>query len=451
MHENRVLTFLLLACVATLAEPDPGWRRGLEPLAGAWRAMASGNLEVQSAEARLQAGQEAVAAARSTRLPRVDLSGSYQYTTEVANMDLQLPALIPGGSAMSLHKELGDHDRAEMGVLASYAVFTGFAQKAQVDAATWQMKARQESREALLAALGMRMAALHWQVQRVRNSMELWQAEDSVLNNHVHTLQALQSKGQGTAAVVLAARADAARHFAEGVRARLQLDSLRAEFVLLTGNEYPEALLQAPWEEWREPILGGGPQRDDLAVARSLTAQSLALRAQEGSLASGAWPTVSVFAGWKAGNPGLAQTSDEWMSYGIAGAQLQWNLFDGGVRRHARSQVVSESRAVEREGDRLVEQQQVAWKQLALEADNIKAQRVALLAADSAARLAEHLQQVALREGNASVDDVRDAQLKVVQIASQLRNLNMGNRMVELRAAWLSGETMAWEGVDNVE
>jgi hypothetical protein len=46
---------------------------------------------------------------------------------------------------------------------------------------------------------------------------------------------------------------------------------------------------------------------------------------------------------------------------------------------------------------------------------------------------------------------VRDAQLKVVQIASQLRNLNMGNRMVELRAAWLSGETMAWEGVDNVE
>lgn len=431
-------------CAAPLyAGEERPWLRGLEPLAGAWASLEQSHPERQALRERVQARAEGVAQAKSSRLPWVDLTGSYQYTTELASMDFQLPAMAPGAPPVAVHKDLGDHDRAEAGVLASYAVFTGFAQQAAIRSSERQLLAYHEMERSLEDQLGLRLLSLHWQIQAARVAIELWESQDSVLLSHERTLQVQERNGQGIRATVLSATAERARHQAAGVRVWQGLDSLRLEFQALSAVEYPDTLMCTPWvEHWEEVSLAGVPQAENLALVRQLELQGQALAAQQDGVGAGAWPSLSVYAGWKAGNPGLAQASTEWMDYGVAGLQLQWNVFDGWARRHAEAQIQAESRALRHEESRVLVASQTAWKQVGLEWKALQAEWRSLDVADSSAREAVRLRKVGIAQGSATPDEVRDAEWVLAQLKSQKHLLVVRGRMLEVRAAWLAGERM---------
>jgi len=443
MHKS-LLILLLGLCALTSAE-GPAWRDGLQDLGPAWESLLERNLESQTAHARLTAQKEALASAQATRWPRVDFSSSYQYTTEVASLDIALPAMIPGAQPTTLHKEMGDHDRSEVGILATYALFTGFAEKARVESAQWQTSARQESLRSLRAQLGLRLVTLHWQIQLTQNFLDFLRSQDSVLTDHVAHMCTLYDNGMVTQAEVLFAQAEQASQSAEEAQQIRRADSLYNEFQFLSGTDYPASLRQESEYLWRTPITATEePQASQLPAARALTAQAQAVQSQEKSIAAESWPNVTIFAGWKAGNPGLAQASTDWMNYGVAGAQLQWNLFDGGARRSAQAQAVWESRALQSESERVANQQSTAWKQIAQEAQSLHVQHQALLAARDAAQKGLAIRQSLWNQGNAAAIDARDAKLQVLRIENQLRNTAIAGRILEARAHWLSGQDFSW-------
>ena len=444
MRSRLLIAYLHLSITLTGAT-EPSWREGLQDLAPAWTSMLSQNSEARAAQARYEAQKENIASAQATRWPRVDFSSSYQYSTEVSSLDISLPVSGPGNPPLELHKQLGDHDRMDVSLLASYAVFTGFSEQARIESAKWQASARKESLIALHSQLGLRLVMLHWQIQQMQGTLALLHSQDSVQNMHVDQVQILLKKGQATQAELLSAEADQAGKAARISQQNQRLDSLYSEFNFLCGYEYPSSLRKHLTITWRSLKLDEpAPQSEQIATARALTALSKAMNAQSSAIGANAWPSLSLFAGWKAGNPGLAQASNEWMDYGVAGAQLQWNLFDGGVRRTSQSQISWESRALQAESERVAKQNTIAWTQLSDEAASLETQYQALLKAFQAAQKASSLRQVQMTNGNTTAIEVRDAQLQVLLIENQLQNVAIAERVAEARAHWLSGKEFTW-------
>lgn len=444
MRSHFFAAYLYLLISLSVAN-EPTWREGLQDLAPAWKTMLSQNSEARTAQARYEAQKENVASVQATRWPRVDFSSSYQYSTEVSSLDISLPVTGPGNPPLELHKQLGDHDRIDVSLLASYAVFTGFSEQARIESAKWQANARKESLQALHSQLGLRLVTLHWQIQQMQGTLALLHSQDSVQNMHVEHVQTLLNKGQATQAEVLSAEADQATEIAKISQQNRRLDSLYNEFNYLCGYEYPSSLRKYIAIAWRSLKLNEpAPQSEQIATARALTAQSKAMKAQSSAIGANAWPSLSLYAGWKAGNPGLAQATNEWMDYGVAGAQLQWNLFDGGVRRSSQSQVSWESRALQAESERVAMQNSMAWTQLSNEAASLEMQYQALLKAFQAAQKASVLRQIQMTNGNTTAIEVRDAQLQVLLIENQLQNVAIAERVAEARAHWLSGREFTW-------
>ena len=91
-----------------------------QTLADAYNSMLKSNPALQAAQLRVQSRNEAVNALKGARLPKVDISAGYQYLTEIARMQLDIPPFLPGMSPVSLDRPLGDHDKTELGITASY-------------------------------------------------------------------------------------------------------------------------------------------------------------------------------------------------------------------------------------------------------------------------------------------------------------------------------------------
>jgi len=417
---------------------------GPHPLAESWRNLEATHPALAANRQRVVAREEAVTQARASLMPRLDATGSWQYVSEVPTLSLSIPSPLPGGRPIAMERELGDHDRVEAGLTASWVLFSGFSSvRAQAKESRSLEAVRLEGRQirstlALqmgLLDLGLRSQAIELRLRRERvDARAAWMA----------AWQAREKAGTGTRVQTLLARAEFLRAVADTVAARRSADSLRTEFRSLVGAEWPgsesdtllagicpEEVPTAPEEPWQ---------------SRALKEQAASVAEARGMAGSGRWPSIAASAGVRTGDPGVNQFGEGWNTWGVAGVQAQWNLFDGFERSASSRRLLAESRALELESARTTSLRDTQWSLLREERDRLGGERDALAAALDASTEARQATAGALASGASTPDDLLDATLRESELRARLSQLRLREASLALRLRSLSGEPLSFEG-----
>lgn len=406
---------------------------GAGSLQDAWEQMLQAHPAVKAAEARMSSKEAGLAAVKATRLPKVDASATYQYNTELARTRLEIPALAPGMQPISRELTVGDHDRMELGVTATYPLFTGFAQTNQIAANDYWVKAARKEIDQVRNQLGFQFGMLHLGIRlaeveaRLRASrLEAWRA-------HVKTLETQVNSGVATSAQLYAARAEFARTTADTAATRRTLDSLAAEFFALTGIAYH-------YEDTTRYTFAGEAVAGQSLAAEALDIQAQGLQKAGDAATSSRYPTVNTFAGYRYGNPGINQGMNEWMGYGIFGVQAQWNVFDGFERKSTRVRFASDAQVLQAEAERIRKTQSSALATLQVERTAMEAEKLALLAGLEASQQARLAYKASFGNGVALADDVLDSEIRVADFEARLAQWDVRKAILDLRMSWIFGK-----------
>jgi outer membrane protein TolC len=300
---------------------------------------------------------------RASWLPSVDALGNYSYTTEVPALTLDLPFPAPG---THIDKALGDHDKVELGADATYALFTGFARGNNVASKRAGVEAREAQERAARNQMSLKLAGLYyaWQLAHAQSEYQAKTAQHArelqkQLEDFVRAGTAVRSRA--LSAQALARAAEVEQLAAENTR-----DSLAFEVLDFMGRRdsstlgSPEALAPdtaaLPPPDWGDSASAGA--RPELeAIDRNEAQARLGAKALFGQRL----PQLYAMAGYRYANPGLNQTEDKFMQYGILGLQLKWNLFDGARNGQQRRQLDIQGRILEEQKRKL---QGEWWKTL---------------------------------------------------------------------------------------
>jgi outer membrane protein TolC len=364
-------------------------------LSEAQAALFRDNPDLAVLKLEVERAEDQVREARAAWLPSVDALGTYSYATETNRLQLDLPFPPPAGT--HIDRALGDHDRVETGVDASYALFTGFARGRRVEAQRLGAKARDAQWRAARNQMSLRLASLFYAWQ-LAGSQAAYQ--EKLLQHALEIEKQSQDFVKAGTAVrsrLLSAQARSRAAKVDVIAARNTRDSLAYEVLSFLGGRAEagpsdpdsagaavltadtSALADTSW------IAPGDAARPD-AEALDLGAAQARLGAE--ALAGQDWPQVFGSAGWRYANPGLNLAGKEFMGYGIAGLQLKWNLFDGSRNRAQRAQLDVQARELAEQKRKLEQDWRKAMATARLQYARSAAQYGAALASREAARAA---------------------------------------------------------------
>jgi outer membrane protein TolC len=351
---NRSRPAPLFALLLSAILPAPGPALALT-LGEAQAALFRDNPDLAVLKLETERAEAQVREARAAWLPSLDAFGSYAYTTETGHLQLDLPFPAPAGT--HLDRAMGDHDRVESGLDASYPLFTGFARGRKVEAQRLGARAREAQWRAARNQLSLRLAALFyaWQLAGSQASYQ----EKLLRYSRELEKQAQEFLKAGTAvrSRLLSAQARSRSVEVELLTARNARDSLAFEVLAFlggpgdaggvagAGDSSEAAVLKADTNALADPSWSapGDAVRPD---AEALDLGSAQARMGAKALAGQKWPQLYGSAGWRYANPGLDLAGDEFMNYGILGLQLKWNLFDGSRNGAQRAQLETQARAL---------------------------------------------------------------------------------------------------------
>jgi outer membrane protein len=298
---------------------------------------------------RLEESREALAAAEARaaeatarRWPLLDLGGSYRYTTDYMQRQIEL------GPFGGLDLRFGDHNQADLNLGLSIPLFTG-----------GELSHTAEAARAGTRAAGHQLDAVRLEVKRdVRRAFYLALGRKAQLAAAVLAAERLQRHlTEVSAAVELGAASEESRLRAraglrEAEQRRLQAtaaqDAAGIELGRLLGRSgsiiLPAGDLDSSLLEDRDLSPARLDQRPEvIALGEEAARQELLASAVRGRFL----PRLSGDLRGHFGRPGVDVLKNEWMSYGTAAVGLDWTLWDAGARRQQSRQAKALARQAE--------------------------------------------------------------------------------------------------------
>ena len=351
-------------------------------------------LEVERAEAQARES-------RAAWFPSVDAVGSYSYTSETPRLNLDLPFPPPGGTRID--RALGDHDKAEVGLDATYPLFTGFARGNTMEARRAAIKAREAQLSGARNQMSLKLGALYYAWQLASAQVAYQEKTVAYSRDLQKQLQDFVRAGTVVRSRALAAEAKAMASEADLLAAQNMRDSLAMEVLdFLGGGDSaglgsPEDLAldtAAPVPpSWQSGDSGNGGNGMDAPRADRPEAQALDLGVEQArygakALTGQKYPQLYGLAGVRYANPGLDMAGDEFMPYGLLGVQMKWNLFDGARNASQRRQLDVQARVVREQKRKLEREWRKAMATARLQYTRWSAQYDAAAASRNAAQAA---------------------------------------------------------------
>jgi outer membrane protein TolC len=395
----------------------------------------------------VERAQDQALEARAAWLPSVDALGSYGYTTETSRLSLDLPFPPPAGT--HIDRPIGDHDKVEAGVDASYALFTGFARGSNVEARRAGVRAREAQWRGARNQMSLRLAALFyaWQLagsQAAYQEKLLQYARESEKQwwDFVKAGTAVRSRALGAQAKSRAVEVDL-------LAAQNTRDSLAYEVLAFLGDPDPAGLPDSAGAPGGlEPDTSAPPAPAWEAVAADRPdAEALDQAARQARLGAKALfgqklPQLYGVAGLRYANPGLNLAGDEFMGYGLVGLQLKWNLFDGARNRAQRGQLDVQARVLAEQKRKLEQDWRKAMATSRLQYARWTAQYEAARASREAAGAAAADLKKHLDAGLATGLDWQEARNNVARAEMSMEQARTMQRLALLQWDYAAGKEL---------
>lgn len=272
--------------------------------------------------------------AKAVWYPSLDVIGNYNYLSEKNAISFpSFPAGTPLAALGGQTLPLGTNYKAEAGFDVSWPLTTAFVNLYNVRYRHLAVSAREAQNLGLKNQYSFRLGAmfLQWnlsfQQADVYNTLVAQLAELSLQTEN------LRAGGLASTSKVLDVKARLAGAKADLVTAQNQSDSLKLELLNFIQCQDSSFLP----EDYSFPLDSSALSSVDTVKLNTVRPELLAidlgieqLSVLQSIITGQKYPNLVAVAGYRYANPGLAMGSDKFMSYGQAGLQLKWNLFDGG-------------------------------------------------------------------------------------------------------------------------
>lgn len=370
-----------------------------------------------SADARLSAGESAVAAADAARMPEVATTAVVSQRSAVP--ELAAPLGGPGTEPQTLFPNIETTYLAELSV--SQPLYAGGAIASGRASARHELDAATADRQRTLADLRLLARRDYWQAAASAATVDAAKAQESRAQRLLDDATSLREAGMAVDADVLAAQARVAAARVQVLRAETAARNDLASLRSLIGRGRDTTLELAD----RTTLTVPPPPADvDSLVASALgsrpelvavDARIAALRAHERVVDAARRPSLAVTGQWDLARPNsrYLPLEDTWNDSWSVGLMARWTVFDGDRTRSQTAVVRSQEAASRADRDELA-------RRIALEVETARLDLQSALdsipAAD-ASRTAAAAREEASRErhaaGLAPIQEMLDAQAEL--------------------------------------
>jgi len=263
----------------------------------------------------VRAKTEAKAAFRGT-LPEVNFAASYSHVTDVPEITMASPL---GSQTI----RLGTFDKYESGLTMNYVAFSGFAQQSSI-------RMKEIQKDLALVQLGsgekdivFKTIQAYRQVQSLQLTVQIYNAAQKRVALKLQDVRSLVKQGMALSLDTLSlnlALLDVQQNI---LSVQSKLDLAKQLLNNLTGSKI--SVIRSSAEFIPDVISLWDASLDSRLQA--LDKQIQLTKTSSDLLKSAFYPNLVLFASYKYGKPGLDMISNDWMTYGVWGAGLSWNIF----------------------------------------------------------------------------------------------------------------------------
>ena len=387
--------------------------------------IAAGKSQVE--ESRL----DAKSTSRST-LPQIDFDASYRHVSDVAQLE------FPPNPLGLTNVNMGVYDNYETGLTASYLLFGGFAQKNLVEMKDKTVELNNQQLTKTEKSVALEVIIKYRQVQNYQLEVEALNAARQRISLQVKRIKALVHQGMALALDTLSLSLSKLNNDQKIIAAQANLETSMQELATLVGKEIAVDKKVAITED-NLISLFDAEMNNDLQM---LNTQKGMMQSNQAITKSGYYPKIGLFAGVKYAKPGVNPIQNDWMTYGVWGVNLNWNLFKWGSD-HLKSQSQKAAiNAIEFHYQNLTNQLKTKYDAAVREYKALQEQnKVASTARDLAKRKMEIIQS-RYNEGMSSVTEFNDANLELTdaEINLQRQSILLAIKLSEID--YLSGKSI---------
>lgn len=389
--------------------------------------IAAGRSQIE--ESRL----DAKSTSRST-LPQIEFDASYRHVSDVAQ--LELPQFTPQMPRMNVN--LGVYDTYETGLTANYLLFSGFAQKSLVGIKNQTVELNNRQLTKTEKSIALEVIIKYRQVQNYHLEVEALNAAKQRIDLQIKRIKALVNQGMALSLDTLSLSLSKLNNDQKIIAAQADLETAKQELTALVGKEIV-VNKEVTVNEDNIISLFDAEMNSDLQM---LNTRKGIIQSNRTITRSGYYPKIGLFAGVKYAKPGVNFIRNNWMTYGVWGVNLNWNLFKWGAD-HLKSQSLKAAKnTIEFQYQNLTNQLKTKYDAAVREYRALQKQnKVALSARDLAKRKMEIIQS-RYNEGMSSVTEFNDANLELTdtEINLQRQSILLAIKVSEID--YLSGKSI---------
>ncbi len=323
-------------------------------LSTAWQMVEQKNLSLQQLEKVFQQTQQEVAIQKNGYLPTLAFNSSYNYVSELAQ--LELPFQLPGVGPIAI--KAGVQNQYDFALVVKQPLFTGFRTKNLISSVQEQQQASRLQKTILLNSLRLQVGQLFYNLQ-----LNLLQQQ--VLLQGIQRADFQLEKVRNFFRAQQATQFDTLEVANRKLQWQIQLQKLQSvynilvsKFCYVLNEDSLPPILRIQLESF-ELSLAELPDYQQQAIAHRPELQQIdALQRAQGfrlkTTRSVFFPQLFANATYHYARPGVNIFKDRWMDYYTVGLNLQWELWNW------------------RSNQRKVEQTQLELQRVSLQAEQLR-------------------------------------------------------------------------------
>ena len=375
---------------------------------------------------------DAKSTSRST-LPQIEFDASYRHVSGVAQLEFPQASPLAG-----MNVNLGVYDTYETGVTANYLLFSGFAQKNLITTKNRTFELNNQQLAKTEKSIALEVVIKYRQAQNYKLEIDALNAAKKRIDLQVKRIKSLVNQGMALSLDTLSLTLSKLNNDQKIIAAQANLETAKQELAALVGQDI---IVNEDFGINENDIISlfDPEMNNDLQM---LNTRKSMMQSSQAITKSGYYPKIGLFAGVKYAKPGVNFIENDWMTYGVWGINLNWNLFKWGAD-HLKSQSQQAAmNAIDFQYQNFTNQLKTKYDSAVREYKALQKQnKVAISARDLAKRKLEIIQS-RYNEGMSSVTEFTDANLELTdaEINLQRQSILLAVKVSEID--FLSGKSI---------
>ncbi len=347
---KRSLAVLVLVVTGLWAPPGQAFRLTLEQAISQALELSE---ELRLGQIETHLADLAVQEAAGRRLPQLEFTSQYLFTSEVMSLDQAPVSLNLGTTSVVIpgkQMSFGDNYTLDFKLQVTQPLFTGFRLRHAQRAARHAVEQKQAEVARLHLQMKYQAEQTYINAQKSAAMRSVMQLRIDILQRHLEDVR--RRWRQGVVPAEMVARAEFGM-----VQARLKQQEAENAYRLAEAALRELLNLPQEGEELELDSLELSPaemaaQDEEYAFAHRpefqvLAAQQAAVSERIGLESAAYYPALAAFGAVDYGRPGIDKLANEWMLYETAGVSLNWTLWDWKIRRSKVEQAAAAERQIE--------------------------------------------------------------------------------------------------------